>query len=619
MRPSCPRLVTTAIIPALLYAAGCASSSGTAESVGVPRAPRGVEYSASTALTVPAEGMIVRYNVQIPMRDGVALSANLFLPAKPGAYPVILSRTPYNKSGTSKGGIDRRRRFIAQGYAWVDVDVRGRGDSAGEFRPFFQEGQDGYDTIEWCGHQPWSTGKVGMLGGSYAGYTQLAAAVRQPPSLACLAPTVACPDPFVDGLFMGPTGLPGPICVSWYQYTAGRMNQSSAGTPWAEVFKHRPLITLDDAAGIDLPFWNSMIEHALLSPWWEESRYQNKLDKLQVPVLHISGWYDDEQTSTVTNYTLSSTKAADPAVRARQKLLMGAWPHAANSSTKIGSLDFGRSSMIDMDALLLRWFDRWLKGVPNGIENEKPVRLFVMGENRWRDEEAWPIPRTRFTSYYLHSGGHANTAAGNGVLSPELPSSPAALSFDTADADSFIFDPRDPVPFITDPDFSQVGGPDDYREIEKRDDVLVFTTPPMTTAVELCGPVQASLWATTDGPDTDFTARLCIVRADGSSQRLCDGIVRARFRDGMENPRLIEPGRSLEYSIDMWNTCQTFMPGESIRVEISSSSFPQWDANPNTGERLGFETTTRVARQTIHHDASRPSRVVLPVVPSDGR
>lgn len=598
-----------------LWMGGCASeepgSAGTShvhtpESRPLPRA--------LTVDPVAVDGMITQYHVSVPMRDGTLLSANVYRPARAGKHPVILSRTPYTKAGVAGGGLERRKKYVSQGYAWVDVDVRGRGDSAGEFRPWFQEGDDGFDTVEWCGNQPWSSGKVGMLGGSYGGYVQLAAAVRQPPSLACIAPTVACPDPFVDGLCMGPTGLPGPICVSWYQYTAGRLNQSSAANNWAEVFKHRPLITLDDAAGIDLPFWNSMIEHAQLSSWWEEARYQNKLEKLGVPALHISGWYDDEQISTVTNYVLSSTRAA-PAVAARQKLLMGAWPHAANSSTKIGNIEFGPTAVIDMDALLMRWFDRWLKGVQNGIENEKPVRLFVMGTNQWREEDGWPIPRTKFTRYYLHSRGHANTSAGDGVLSPVEPSSTEALSFDASDTDTYTYNPLDPVPFITDASFSQVGGPDDYRQVEKRDDVLVYTSEPMTATVEVCGPIRASLWATTNVPDTDFTARLCIVRADGTSQRLCDGIVRARFREGMDSPRLITPGESLEYSIDMWTTCQAFQPGERIRVEISSSSFPQWDANPNTGERLGFETRTQPATQVIHHDARRGSYILLPIVP----
>ncbi len=615
-------------LPLVLAVAGCSwpglqdkqgSNAGGSSAAAAPMTgPSMGKPIAGGDVPLPGDRMIIEYNVRVPMRDGVKLSANVYRPVAAGKYPVIVSRTPYTKAGMSKPGLDRKRKFTDMGYVWVDVDVRGRGDSEGVFRPFLQEGDDGYDTIEWCGHQPWSSGKVGMTGGSYGGYVQLAAAVRRPPSLACIVPQVACPDPFVDGLLMGPTGLPGPICVSWYQYTAGHLNQSSPGTRWAEVFKHRPLITLDDAAGIEVPFWDQMIEHAQLSEWWEDGRYQNKLDRMNVPCLHISGWYDDEQVSTMTNFALASTKITDQQARWHQKLIMGAWPHSVNSSTKIGTLDFGKDSQIDMDGLLIRWFNRWLKGEQNGIENEKPVRIFVMGANTWREEDSWPVAGTRFARYYMYSGGRANTSGGDGVLSPELPGSPGALSHGSASTDSYTYNPEDPVPFITDPSFSQVGGPDDYRQIERREDVLCFSTPVLTESIDICGPIEARIWGSTSAVDTDFTARLCIVRADGTSQRLCDGIVRARFRDGMDRPGLIEPGAPLEYSINMWNTCQTFMPGERIRVEISSSSFPQWDANPNTGERLGFETRTQPARQVILHDAQHPSMVVLPVLPARG-
>jgi uncharacterized protein len=615
------RWITGGVLAFTLVA--CAGDDGGSSGrLGDERAASQRDMGIARVEPLSAGGMIVRYHVPVRMRDGVELSANIYLPASAatgagvGRYPVILHRTPYNKSEVNDRGVERRRKFVGAGYAWVDVDVRGRGDSDGEFTPFFQEGDDGYDTIEWAGSQPWSSGKVGTLGSSYAGYAQMAAAVRRPPSLACMVPTVACPDPFVDGLFMGPTGLPGPICVSWYHYTTGRLNQNSAGTDWGTVFKHRPMITLDDAAGRDNPFWNAMIENAGLSPWWEESRYQNKLDRLDVPILHISGWYDDEQVSTTINYVGVSTRAGDPQVRRNQKLLMGAWPHNVNSGTSIGNVEFGSDAVIDMDALLTRWFDRWLKGERNGIEDEKPVRIFVMGDNVWRDEDAWPMARTRYTPFYLHASGPANTSSGGGSISADLPGSQVSISIDTSDADVFTYNPDDPVPFITDASFSQVGGPDDYREIERRADVLVYTSEPMRSRTEVCGPITARLWASTTAVDTDFTARLLIVRADGTSQRLSDGIVRARFRNGMDSPELIEPGRVYEYEIDLWNTCQAFMPGERIRVQISSSSAPQWNPNPNTGERLGFETRSQPATQRILHDAEHPSHIVLPILPS---
>lgn len=556
--------------------------------------------------------MRVDYGVWVLLRDGVRLSADVYRPDEPGRYPVILTRTPYNKAGAGKGSIDRYRSYVERGYVVVVQDVRGRGDSEGEFRPWHQEGDDGYDSVEWCGTQPWSSGKVGMIGGSYGGYVQWAAAVKQPPHLAAIVPTVACPDPFVDGLINGPTGLPSPICVSWYFYTSGQLNQQSHAVEWAKVFEHQPLIELDDAAGRPMPIWDEIVMNSRQGPYWEPARYQNKLDRVQVPTLNISGWYDDEHISTIRNFigvTAGGSGSGYGTIATggqHHALLMGAWPHAANTGTRVGEIEFGPAAKIDMDGYVLRWFDRWLKGIENGVENEPPVRHFVMGANEWREADAWPLPGTAFTNYYLRSSGGANTRTGDGVLSIEAPAS-------SEPADRYVYDPSDATPFLTDPMFSQVGGPDDYSSIEDREDVLVFSTPVLTEPLEVCGPIKARLWASTDAVDTDFMVRVLNVHPDGFSQRLCDGVVRARFREGMEQPALIEPGRVYEYEIDVWTTCQSFEPGHQIRVEVVSASFPQWDRNPNTGGELGMTTESRPAHQTIYHDAARPSHVVLPI------
>jgi putative CocE/NonD family hydrolase len=301
-----------------------------------------------------------------------------------------------------------------------------------------------------------------------------------------------------------------------------------------------------------------------------------------------------------------TTKAVPP-VRNRQKLLMGPWPHAVNSTSKLGGVDFGPSAKIDLNATMLRWFDAWLKGIDNGVESEPPVRIFVMGSNQWVDEHEWPIARTRYTEFYLHSSGRANTLYGDGKLSTDKPQSEKS--------DLFTYDPQDPVPFITEPSFQQIGGPDDYRAIERRDDVLVYTGDPVTSAIEVCGPINVTLYASTTATDTDFTAKLIDVWPNGFAERLSDGIVRARFRDGMERENLIHPGTVYEYKIDAWNTCQMFKTGHSIRLEISSSAFPKYSRNLNTGEPLGRTTNMVAARQTIYHDAQHPSVVTLPVVP----
>jgi putative CocE/NonD family hydrolase len=292
--------------------------------------------------------------------------------------------------------------------------------------------------------------------------------------------------------------------------------------------------------------------------------------------------------------------------RANQRLLMGPWGHAVNRDAKLGEVDFGSQAIIDLRGEQLSWYDRWLKQRP--LKAEPPVRIFVMGENVWRDEQEWPLARTRWTHYYLHSGGRANSRFGDGSLSTSAPAADQPH-------DSYTYDPAQPVPFITDPTSSQIGGPDDYSALERRDDVLVYVTAPLTQAVEVTGPVRVDLYASSSAPDTDFMAMLLDIWPNGFRQRLCDGMVRARFRDGMEQPTLIEPGRIYQYTIDCWNTAQVFQVGHRIGLAISSSAFPKYDRNLNTGEPLGQTTAMAVAEQRIYHDAEHPSAVILPVIP----
>jgi len=328
---------------------------------------------------------------------------------------------------------------------------------------------------------------------------------------------------------------------------------------------------------------------------------------LIMPVLHISGWYDDEQVGTPLNFIGMTTKGATPEIRRSQKLLMGPWPHAINSTGKLGEVDFGPTAVIDLNGYWLRWFDYWLKGVDNGVMREPSARVFVMGENRWVDESEWPIARTQWVKYYLHSRGRANSLFGDGALSTVLPEGESV--------DSYTNDPSRPVPFITEPSFAQIGSTDDYRAVERRDDVLVYTSAPLAEDVQICGPIKAHLFAGSSARDTDFMMRLLDVWPNGYAQRLTDGMVRARFREGMERQTLIEPGRVYEYSIDLWNTCQTFKQGHAIRVEVASTAFPKYDRNPNTGEPLGMSKRLEVAQQKVYHDRERASYVLLPIVP----
>jgi len=542
----------------------------------------------------------IEFNRRVPMRDRTELSADIYRPVGEGKFPVVLNRTPYTKAGGSTFKI--AQYFVSKGYVYVAMDVRGRGDSDGTFEPYRHDGQDGYDAIEWLAVQPWSTGKVGTIGGSYNGRIQWLTAIQQPPHLTAMIVLASPSDPFVEW----PTGQPLPMDISWYHFTAGHVLQNMEVVDWKKLYEHLPLITMDEAMGRPNRFWKEEVSHAKLDGWWEDLRYQNKYDRVRVPVLNISGWYDDEQVGTPLNYIGVTTKGS-PAIRSSQKLLIGPWPHAINSSTKLGTVEFGPTAVIDMNAYWLRWFDQWLKGSDSGFMKEPPVRIFVMGENVWRDENEWPIARTQWTKYFLHSSGQANTLSGNGTLSSAEPASEPT--------DSYSYDPAKPVRFITDPSFAQIGGPDDYREVEQRDDVLVYTSDALTEDMEVCGPLRVHLSAASSARDTDFMAKVIDVWPNGFAQRLNDGMVRARFREGMDKPSLIEPGRVYSYDLDLWNTCQLYQKGHRIRVEVSSSAFPKYDRNLNTGEALGQTTQMAVAQQKIYHDREHPSYVILPIVP----
>ena len=555
-----------------------------------------------------AQQVRIEFDQRVPMRDGITLSADIYLPPDPlnqaERWPVVLTRTPYLKANMRI--LESAKYYARHGYVFVAMDVRGRGDSDGEFAPHFNEGQDGYDAIEWCASQLWSDGNVGTMGSSYPGYIQWLAALHHPPHLRTMVVRVTPSDPFVET----PTGLRSPMHLCWLHYVSGRTNQLMEAVDWTQVYEHLPLLTMDERAGRRNQHWRSDIEHPQLDEYWEPLCYQTKFEQLDLPVLHISGWYDDEQIGTLLNYTGMATRAASPAARSHQRLLMGPWGHAVNTTAKIGEVDFGPQSLIDLRGEERRWFDRWLKGSSGSLvrSNKAAVRIFVMGANEWRDEDEWPLARTQWTSYYLHSGGRANSRFGDGALSTTPPGA-------YAPSDSYRYDPARPVPFITEPTSSQIGGPDDYAAIERRDDVLVYVTEPLAEDTEVTGPIRVDLYASSSAPDTDFMAKLVDIWPTGFAQRLTDGMVRARFREGMDRPSLIEPGKAYHYSIDCWNTSQVFKAGHRIGLEISSSAFPKYDRNLNTGARLGITTEMAVAEQRIFHDEGHPSAVVLPIIP----
>jgi hypothetical protein len=541
----------------------------------------------------------IELGITTTMRDGVRLVSNVFRPNVSGQFPVIVMRTPYNRNESRR--FEEGRFFASRGYVYVVQDCRGRYDSEGEFYPLRDDALDGYDSIEWAAMQPWSNGRVGTYGGSYLGWNQWLAATQRPPHLKAMVALVTPPDPFYNtpyenGAFMI-------FGIDWYTRMRFRVQQPAQQFDLAKVFWHLPLITMDVAAtGTPSVIWRDLITHSTFDDYWKAVSYEEHYDKIDLPVLHISGWFDDDQPGTFRNFVAMRERG-----RKHQKMVIGPWPHAVNSTTKMGPLEFGPSAKIDLHGLVARWFDRFLKNVSNGIDLEPAVRIFVMGDNIWRDEPDWPLPGTKWAKYYFHSSGQANSSSGDGLLSTTAPREEPA--------DRYTYDPANPTPFINPPSSSQIGGPDDYREVHTRNDVLVYTTTPLEQDVEITGPLSVKLFASSTAPDTDFVAMVFDVRPDGYVMRLQDGIVRARFRESVEKPSLLEPGKVYEFTIPCWRTSIVIPKGHRIRVHIASSNFPKFDRNPNSGHPLGLDAELRTAEQTVFHDGRRPSYVVLPVIP----
>jgi uncharacterized protein len=541
-----------------------------------------------------------RFNVRIPLRDGITLSADLTLPAALPA-PAVVSRTPYGKAGERQS--KRATAFAAAGYAAVFVDVRGRGDSDGQFQPYRHDGPDGYDVIGWAAEQDWCTGDVATHGASYGGRIQWLTALEHPPALRAMVCLVTPSDPFVET----PTGIPTPMHINWYRLVDARMPQYLENVNWTEVYRHRPLMTMDEATGFVSPNWRTDLAHRTLDQWWEPVRYQHRIGEVDMPVLHVSGWYDDEEIGTPANFA-----AMVAAGRDRQRLLMGPWGHAVNTTRTLGEVDFGPNALIDLDAAVVAFLDEHVKGIKPG-QPEAPVRIFVMGAGEWRDEPSWPPPQVTETALHLSSGGSANSLYGDGRLSASAPDGDQP-------PDSWVHDPDRPVPFITNASSAQIGGPDDYHGVETRGDVLVYSGDPLTEPVEVIGPVRLIAHVATSASDTDVTAKLVDVHPNGFAQRLCDGVLRLRYRSGFAREELLTPGEVYEVSVAMWDTCLRLEPGHRLRLEVASSAFPKIDVNLGTGGDMVTETEGVIAHNELWHTAARPSRLLLHIqpVPSTG-
>jgi putative CocE/NonD family hydrolase len=567
--------------------------------------------SAKYAISEPKYDVKMEFNVKQKMRDGVLLSADIYRPSNQGRFSVILMRTCYSsverEPSAYEEEIETYKFFASRGYVFVVQDVRGKNNSDGDFYPLIYEANDGFDTQEWCGTQDWSNGRIGTIGGSYLAWTQWFPALLRNPHLKTMISLVAANDPFNNCPYRGGSFMP--VQASWSVVVDGRKNQSLR--PYGDLlalYKRRPLIELDGAFGRKIRWWKDWIRHSTYDSYWKTQSFEGRYSEIDVPILHISGWFDDSGVGTNLNFTGMVNHGRTERTRRSQKLLVGPWMHRINRERRIAGIDFGPSSIIDLRTIELRWFDHWLKGIDTGIIDEPPVRIFVMGENQWRNEQEWPLARTQFTNFYIHSMGRANSLQGDGSLNSEIPGEESP--------DSYIFDPENPVP-VAEPEPFQIGGPSDRRPAERRDDVLVYATPPIQREIEVTGPLSVKLYAASDARDTDFTATLIDVLPSGYAMWLNDGIIRARYRNSFEEPILLKPGKIYEYAIDLMWTSNLFKKGHRIALEISSSRFPASSPNPNTGGDTGTEIEMICAKQTVYHDRLHPSHVVLPVIPSN--
>ena len=590
---------------------------------------------------------ICQSNVMIPMRDGVRLATDIYFPAlngqlASGKFPVILERTPYDKAGA--GNVTNGNYYARRGYVCAIQDVRGRFVSEGEWYPFAKEAPDGYDTVEWLAAQEWSDGQVGTMGASYSGSDQSALATLNPPHLSTMIVAVGASNYYHCSMRQN-----GALEQRFMIY-AFRMATTSK-----EAFADANIKAAVDRAFANVGEWVSraplkkgtsplrmlpnyeqwvldLFTHGEYDDYWKQRGYaisQYYEEHADVPTLYLGGWYDSYARATCENYTaLSKIK------KSRQVLLMGPWTHGGWGVSNAGDVDFGNHSFINYNDLRLAWFDHFLKGMHTEVSDWSPVKIFVMGTGEgipnyqghlhhsgyWRDEGDFPLPDTQFTPYYLHADSE---------LSTTLPTADGSTS-------RFSFDPRDPVPTIgggisaADPimgagAFDQRGssrffGCQDTLPLNARSDVLTFQTPPLENDVEVTGPITVKLHASSSACDTDFTAKLIDVCPltddfpDGLAINLTDSIIRARYRNGWDTPELLEPGKVYEFVFELYPTSNVFKKGHRIRLDISSSNWPRFDVNPNTGGDLGVERRLEIAEQTIHHEPEHPSHVVLPII-----
>jgi putative CocE/NonD family hydrolase len=564
--------------------------------------------------------IVIERNVAMKTRDGVTLMADIYRPAGDGAFPVLLQRTPYNKDSSEV----LARKAAERGYVFVAQDVRGRYASEGEWYPFKHEKDDGYDAVEWAALLPNSNGKVGMAGGSYVGATQMLAAISRPPHLAGICPVVTASNFHENWTYQGGAfeqwfneSWTTVLAADTFSRTIQQDANALVGSAVLPLNRY-PVFnikTAQDGVGLThilAPYFQDWLDHPAYDSYWKQWSIEENYQNIDVPALTIAAWYDIFQGGSVRNYLGLKAHGATEAARSNEHLVVAIGGHAGWGSM-IGEVNFGPDAPLDENDISLDWYDYLFQGKKNEFASDKPVKIFVMGENKWRDEAAWPLERAKETRYFLHSAGKANSASGNGFLYL------GQMEFRAERRDSYVYDPANPVPTVGGPlccDAAHLApGPRDQKAVEERADVLVYSTPPLDRDTEVTGPVTLDLYASSSAVDTDFTAKLVDVWPNGFAQNLAEGILRARFRDSRDAAKPIVPGKIYEYKIDMWATSNLFQKGHVIRLEVSSSNFPRFDRNLNTGKPASTDSTFMKATNTIYHDAAHPSALVLPVVP----
>ena len=565
--------------------------------------------------------IIIQRGVPMKTRDGVTLRADIYRPNSPDKFPVILMRTPYDKS--VGWAVAPALQIVARGYVFIVQDVRGRYTSEGEWYPFRHEQADGYDSVEWAASLPYSNGKVGMTGASYVGATQMLAAISTPPHLAGIAPHVTASN-YHDNWTYQSGAFEQWFNQNWTTQLArdtldhfiDHNTDARVGVPTLPlanypVFNFGQLPADAQLTASIAPYYLDWLAHPDYDNYWKQWSIEENFSKIAVPMLQVGGWYDIFSDGTLRNYMGVKAHGATEAARTGQRLLMQIGGHAG-FGRRIGDVDFGPHALEYTDTnVILDWYDYLFKGVHNHFATDKPVTLFVMGANEYRQEDDWPPPQARYVKYFLHSGGKANSLRGDGSLGTSGPKSEPS--------DSYLYDPANPVPTIGGPlccaQELMEPGPRDQRSAENRDDVLTYSMGPLAEDLEVTGPVRLTLFVKSTAVDTDFTGKLVDVAPDGFAMDVAEGILRMRYRDSQEHARLMNPGETYQISVDLWSTSNVFLRGHILRLDVSSSNFPRFDRNMNTGEEIKFAHRFVSAKNTILHDAEHPSALVLPVRP----